>query len=140
MNKAIIWIHGDCLNPGQTALRRHPHTPAIFVWDDDLLRWRRIALKRILFIYECLLDLPVIIRRGQVAREIITFAKEHKTRTVITTGSVSPGFERICRRLREQGLELIITDEEPFVDLPQEPDLRRFSRTWRAIRKALEED
>jgi hypothetical protein len=138
MSEAIIWIHGDCLHPAQMALRRHPDIPALFVWDDDLLRRRQIAFKRILFIYECLLDLPVAIRRGQVAQEIFAFAEEHKTRMVITTGSVSPGFERICRRLREQRLEVIIYDEEPFVDLPREPDLRRFSRYWREIRRRLE--
>ena len=139
MNPAIIWIHGDCLSPAQTALRRHPDSPAIFVWDEELLARRQIALKRILFIYECLLDLPVAIRRGQVAREIIAFAEEHNGHTVVTAGSVSPGFERICRRLRDHGLQLIIYDEEPFIDLEQEPDLRRFSRYWRAARKALED-
>lgn len=139
IDPAVIWIHGDCLNPAQTALRRHPDSPAIFVWDDALLRRRQITLKRILFIYECLLDLPAVIRRGQVAQEIIAFAGEHKTRTVVTAGSVSPGFERICRRLRDHGLQLIIYDEEPFVDFAQEPDLRRFSRYWRAAHKALED-
>lgn len=138
MNPAIIWIHGDCLNPAQMALRSHPDAPAIFVWDDDLLRRRQFALKRILFIYECLLDLPVVIRRGQVAQTIIAFAKEHDTGTVVTAGSVSPGFDRICQQLRDHGLQLVIYDEEPFVDLPQEPDLRRFSRYWRAAHKALE--
>ena len=133
----MVWIHGDCLNPAQIALRRHPDSPAIFVWDDALLRRRQVTLKRILFIYECLLDLPVVIRRGRVAQEIIAFAEEHKTRTVVTAGSVSPGFERICHQLRAHGLLLTIYDEEPFIDIPQETDLRRFSRYWRAAQKKL---
>lgn len=137
MSETIVWIHGDCLDPRQEALRRHPAAPAMWVWDDALLQRRQITLKRILFIYECLLDLPVAIRRGRVAQEILAFAAEHGATAVATAGSVSPGFEAICDKLRDAGLQLLIYDPEPFVDLPQEPDLRRFSRYWRAAQAQL---
>jgi hypothetical protein len=67
--RPIVWIHGDCLSPYGPALTAYPGAPAIWVWDDALLEEWRISLKRIVFIYECLLDLPVVIRRGDVATE-----------------------------------------------------------------------
>ena len=138
ISKTIVWVHGDCLNPHQAAFRQNPGAPAIYVWDDDLLLRRKLSLKRILFIYESLLELPVVIRRGQVAREILTFAEEHNQQMVVTMGSISPGFERICRQLRKYGLQVYIYEEEPFINLPQEPDLRRFSRYWKLARRQLE--
>jgi len=137
MNKTIIWVHGDCLNPHQTAFRLHPGAPAIYVWDDDLLLRRELSLKRILFIYESLLELPIAIRRGQVAEEILAAAEEHNRQTVVTARSVSPGFERICRQLRKYGVQVYIYEEEPFINLPQEPDLHRFSRYWKLAKRQL---
>ncbi len=138
MSQAIVWIHGDCLNPHQAALLSHPDSSAIWVWDDALLRQRCLSLKRILFIYECLLDLPVVIRRGQVAQEISKFAQENNATKVVTTNSFSPGFARICISLTQQGLQIVRYDLEPFVDLPQAPDLGRFSRYWRLVKPHLE--
>jgi hypothetical protein len=137
MSDRIVWVHGDYLNPHQPALRDHPQAPAVFVWDDALLHRRQINLKRIVFLYECLLDLPVAIRRGRPVAEITAFAREHRAATVVTMHSVSPGFARICRALRANGLQVEVIDPEPFVELPDEPDLRRFSRYWRAAQKHL---
>ena len=136
MNQPVIWIHGDCLNPHQTALQEHPGVPALFVWDDVLIQKRQLSFKRILFIYECLLELPVTIRRGHIAEELAAFAREHGTSIIVTTISTSPGFRRICRKLRQNDLQLVVYDEAPFVELVA-PDLGRFSRYWRAAQFAL---
>jgi hypothetical protein len=137
VSDVIVWIHGDCLDPGQEALRRHDGAPALFVWDDDLLRRRQISLKRVLFIYECLLELPVRIRRGDVSEQLLAFAAAQGAAAIATSRSDSPGFEAIAGRLRAAGLELIIYDRQPLVQLPEEPDLRRFSRYWRAALQRL---
>lgn len=138
MKQAIIWVHGDCLNPEQEALAAYPDAPAVWVWDDALLRRRQLALKRILFIYECLLALPVTIRRGDVVRELVAFAQEREAATVVTMHSVSPGFRRICRGLRDHGLQVEVLEPEPFVELSSSPDLRRFSRYWRTVQPELQ--
>ena len=76
MKKPIIWVHGDCLSPKNPALQTYPDAPAIWVWDDALLEEWQINLKRIVFIYECLLELPVTIRRGDVAQEVVRLGLE----------------------------------------------------------------
>ena len=82
----IVWIHADCLSPEHPGLVVYPDAPAIFVWDDELLdRWQ-ISLKRITFIYECLLELPVTIRRGNVAEEVTQFALEQGAEQVGSLG------------------------------------------------------
>ncbi|MBD2628769.1 hypothetical protein [Trichormus variabilis] len=134
MNKPIIWVHGDCLSPQNPAFQEYPHTPAIWVWDDALIEEWQLSLKRLTFIYECLLELPVEIRRGNVAEEIIKFAKENDAKLVVTTDSPSPRFEEICTQI-ERSLELEVLEVEPFFDYDGFIDLKRFSRYWKVAEK-----
>ncbi|MEL6460932.1 MAG: hypothetical protein AAFQ91_22280 [Cyanobacteria bacterium J06621_15] len=134
MSNRIIWVHGDCLSPKNPALDEYPNTPAIWVWDDDLLEEWQISLKRIAFIYECLLELPVTIRRGNVAKEILAFAKEHNADTVVTADSPSPRFDKICDEI-EDSKELEIFEVEPFFEYDGFIDLKRFSRYWKVAQK-----
>ena len=97
----IVWIHGDVLSPYGPALQSAPDAPAIFVWDDALLNQWQISLKRITFIYECLLELPVVIRRGDVAEQVTQFALEHDARRILTAESPSPRFRTICRSIAD---------------------------------------
>ncbi|QLE58220.1 hypothetical protein [Nostoc sp. TCL26-01] len=134
MNKPIIWVNGDCLSPYNPALQEYPDAPAVWVWDDALIEEWQLSLKRITFIYECLLELPVEIRRGNVAQEIITFAKEHNADLVVTTDSPSPRFESICNDI-ERSLKLEVFAVEPFFDYDGYIDLKRFSRYWKVAEK-----
>jgi hypothetical protein len=134
MTKPIIWINGDCLSPQNPALQEYPNTPAIWVWDDALIEAWQLSLKRITFIYECLLELPVEIRRGNVAEEIIKFAQEHDAKLVVTTDSPSPTFDDICYQI-EKKLKLEIFAVEPFFDYDGFIDLKRFSRYWKVAEK-----
>lgn len=130
----IIWIHGDCLSPKNPALIAYPDAPAIWVWDDELLKEWQISLKRITFIYECLLELPVVIRRGDVANEVLAFAKEHDADTVVTAESPSPRFKEICGEI-EKELDLSVVAIDPFLDYDGYIDLKRFSRYWKVAQK-----
>lgn len=134
MSNQIIWVHGDCLSPKNPALDEYPDTPAIWVWDDALLQEWQISLKRITFIYECLLELPVIIRRGDVAKEVLAFAKEHNAKTVVTADSPSPHFDAICDEI-ERSKKLEIFEVEPFFEYDGFIDLKRFSRYWKVAQQ-----
>jgi hypothetical protein len=132
--KPVIWVHGDCLNPHNPAFRAHPGVPALFVWDEALLEEWNISLKRIVFIYECLLELPVTIRRGDVAAELRTFVAEHGADSVVTIESPSPRFREIVQRLRP-AFPVDVLPLEPFIDYEGEIDLARFSRYWQVARR-----
>jgi hypothetical protein len=134
MTKQIIWIHGDCLSPENPALQEYPDAPAIWVWDDALIEEWQLSLKRLTFIYECLLELPVEIRRGNVAQEILAFAQEHNADLVVTADSPSPRFHHICDEI-ERSLKLEVFKVEPLFDYDGYIDLKRFSRYWKVVEK-----
>lgn len=133
--KRIVWVHGDCLSPLNPALLHYPEAAAVYVWDEALLTEWQISLKRIMFMYECLLELPVTIRRGDVVAEVTAFAKEHGATMIATTESVSPRFEVLRQTFEAQGLPVEVHRVLPFVDYEGDFDLKRHSRYWRVARK-----
>ena len=81
-----------------------------------------------------MLELPVEIRRGNVAEEVLAFAKEHNTNLVITTDSPSPRFNDICDQIKKS-ISLDVLAVEPFFEYDGYIDLKRFSRYWKVAEK-----
>lgn len=134
MHSPILWIHGAALGPANPALVAWPGRPAVFVFDDALIASSALSLKRLGFLYECLLELPVTIRRGDVASEVLAFAARHQADGVVTSAAVDPRFEQLGQAIAAR-LPLTVLPVEPFVapeaGAPQPGDLGRFSRYWR---------
>jgi hypothetical protein len=128
--KVVVWLHEGCLSPHHPALQAHPTAPALFVFDEDYLRREGYTLKRIAFIYECLLDLPVTIRKGQTIPLLRAFAREHAAERIVTSETVCPWHRQILAAVAAETLPLpaLIHHPGPF-------DLTRFSRFWRKAEK-----
>lgn len=130
MSRPVVWVHGDDLSPTNAALLKHPEAPALFVFDQPLLDHYQISLKRLVFLYECLLELPVTIRRGRISEEILEFARENRADSVVTTRSVSPRFFKIVGKL-EAEIGPVTILEPPRFAADLDYDLKRFSRYWK---------
>lgn len=131
---AVVWVHGDCLSPHGPALVAAPGAPAVWVWDDALVEEWRLTLKRLVFIYECLLELPVTIRRGDVATEVAAFAREHGAARVLTAESPSPRFRETVDEIgRSHPVDVLPV--APFLPYDGCLDLARFARYWRVARR-----
>ncbi len=123
----ITWVHTEGLST--PAIQ-----PAIFVFaPQEIKGW---SCKRIGFIYECLLELPVTIRQGDLAETVLAFASEHNAQRIVTRPFVSPLLAQAWTAISEK-LPAQVLPEEPFVHLPVKPDLRRFSRYFQQASKAL---
>jgi deoxyribodipyrimidine photo-lyase len=134
--KPVLWIHGEALGPANPALLAHPGAPAVFVFDRKLIAQAGLSLKRLGFLYECLLELPVTLRHGDVAEEVLAFARRHEADGVVTSAAVDPRFSLLRDRIAAQ-LPVQVLEPEPFVELPEPVDLRRFTRYWRRAEPVL---
>ena len=130
LQRPIIWAHEEALGSRNPALLEQPDRPAIFVFDTRWIREACISRKRLGFLYESALDLPVTLRKGDVAREVIAFVERHQADGVVSSLPVDPRLERIAESI-EQHCQLDLLAPEPFVDMPRPPRLGRFSRYWR---------
>ncbi len=128
----LIWVHEDCLHRQSPAFKSYPDAPAIYVFDVVELNRSGWTLKRIGFVYECLLELPVTIRRGDPIVEVPRFAEERGCVGIVTVASPEV---RISRQAQAMHAEIL--PEDPFVELEGNVDLTRFSRYWRKAERVL---
>ena len=136
MLKPVLWIHGEALGPANPGLVAHPGAPAVFVFDREMIAQADLSFKRLGFLYECLLELPVTLRHGDVVEEVLAFARRHGADGVVTSAGVDPRFAGLRERIAAE-LPLQVLEPEPFVELPEPLDLRRFSRYWRRAEPVL---
>ena len=64
MQRPILWIHEEALGPANPALRAWPEAPALFVFDTRWIQTNGISRKRLGFLYESALELPLTLRKG----------------------------------------------------------------------------
>ena len=95
MQRPILWIHEEALGPANPGLRAWPDAPALFVFDTHWIEANRISRKRLGFLYEAALELPVTVRKGDVASEVLAFARRHEADGVVTSSAVDPRLQRI---------------------------------------------
>jgi len=141
LRRPLVWVHGEALGPANPALRAHPAAPAVFVFDAALIAGTTattggaaLAPGRLRFLRECVAELPVQVREGEVSAQLLAAAAAAGADGIVTSAAVDPRFRVIAARL-EAELPLQVLEPEPFVSLPLRgegaPDLRRFSRYWR---------
>jgi hypothetical protein len=123
----VVWLHEDGLR-----LDDCEGLPALFVFDDALMRRQGYGMKRITFIYETLVELGVTIRRGDTALEVQRFAAEHGAATLRLRPTVCPERRSIIAELGRH-LAIVELPEPVFVTAPERLDLQRFSRYWRKV-------
>lgn len=129
--KSILWVHDEMLRPD---LLRDGE-PAVFVFDEQWIRDAAISLKRIVFMAECLEQMPgVEIRRGDVIHEVSVFAEQHGVTTIRTQVTPLPRLRLQIDRLAGR-FEMEFVHEPAFVALPGRVDLKRFSRYWNKAKK-----
>jgi hypothetical protein len=117
----IFWMHTDCLREPPVSCDQ-----AVFFFDDEQIAgW---SLKRVMFVHECLLELPVEIRHGAPVFE--------GAARVVTVDSPDPWIRGQIERLRGE-VEVDVLPAPEFVHLTEPVDLRRFARYWRKAESQL---
>ncbi|WP_139981720.1 FAD-binding domain-containing protein [Nocardioides litoris] len=118
----VVWLTAESLGTGDPALAADPDRPAVFCFDDPLLRRLELSGKRLVFLAECLGDLAaerdVEVRRGAVATELAG-------RPLASTYAPVPGWGRH----REQ-LDVVEVHPWPWLVRPRTASVRSFS-AWR---------
>lgn len=132
---AVAWVHYDAVRTDHPAWANVPRRA--WVWDDAHLQRRRWSLKRIGFLSECLPDVEHLeTRRGDTAEQLLAFATEAGADRIVAAASPDPWVKSVVKTLRKS-VEVEVVEDEPFVVIEGEVDLKRFSRYWRMAVKAL---
>lgn len=132
MPDTLVWVHADRLSPTNEALVAYPHAPAVFVFDDLVLNGYGVSLNRIQFMYECLMEMPVRILRGDPMRVLLEEAGRAGATSIISTWTPAPRFKQIVDQLLST-IEVQVIFPQPFIETDGDLDLKRFSRFWQKV-------
>lgn len=129
--KPLLWLHTDCLNPNMPMLREHAGSPAVFIWDTGWLTASRISLKRIVFLAECVREMPGVVelRAGDPAAELLAAARACGAAYILSQRTPDPRL-RAAALAVEQEIPVVWCDPPPFVEETRTFELKRFSRYW----------
>lgn len=129
--RPLLWVHTDSLNPESPMLLAHPESPAVFVWDTEWLAKEAITLKRIVFLAECLGEMPgtIELRAGDPATELLAAAKAGDADYILAQRTPDPRLQAAALSAARV-LPVVWYDPPPFVENTRAFDLKRFSRYW----------
>ena len=130
--RPLIWLHEDCLRASHNLFDHAPDAQAVFIWDDKHMNAMHYGLKRRVFIYESLCQLPVEIYVGDTATCLAQLAQDGQD--IVTGKTPNPALKAIMATLREKTKLSAIADDA-FVQMDSPPDLRRFFKYWNKAKK-----
>lgn len=128
----LLWHHTDSLNPAAPQLAAHKTAPGVFIWDTGWLVPNLISLKRVMFLAECLREMPgnIEMRVGEPAEQLLAAAESVKADYILAQRTPDP---RLLAAAAEVGrsVPVVWVDPPPFVQSSRGFDLKRFSRYWK---------
>jgi hypothetical protein len=131
MTKPLIWLHEESLRVTHPIFYAAPTgTRAVFVWDDDYFKTLNYSLKRLIFIYETLCELPVDILRG----DTVSVIKELTPSRLYVPSTGKPHITLVIDQLKNIAAVERIPDEV-FVQIPETTDFKRFFKYWSSAEK-----
>ena len=130
----LIWLHEDMLRADHPVFAAAPDAPACFMWDDAYMAAQGYGLKRRVFIYESLLELPVEIYQADTLQGLRDLAAQHGADTIVTGKTPNPAIKSLCEDLRD-GLSVTTLADTAFVQMDNVPELKRFFKYWNKAKK-----
>jgi hypothetical protein len=135
MTKQLIWVHEDTLSLCHPVFADIDHANAIFIWDESYWKKTDIGLKRLIFIYETLCDLPVQIIKGDMLT-VLRDRQESEIRVGVTN---NPFIKEVIAKLALDK-QVVSVENKAFVTLKSNKDFRRFFQYWKEAEKTIYSD
>jgi len=134
MTSSLIWLHDQALRNNHPVFSAAPDdSSAIFIWDEDYFKSMGYSLKRLVFIYESLCELPIDIIHGDTHETL----RNLNPKNLFVPHSIDPFVTKIISELSQNRPVHVIRDE-PFVRLPDDFTFKRFFNYWnKAEKRAL---
>lgn len=139
-NETLIWLHEDALRADHPVFGEADDAsacyiwPACYIWDDAYMAEMGYGLKRRVFIYETLLELPVEIYVGPIVETVHALAQEYGATQIMTGKTPNPLLKEKMTQLRKTQKVTAIADTS-FVQMDAQPELKRFFKYWNKAKK-----
>ena len=134
MIRPVIWVHEDALSQSHPVFSAAKNAKAVlFIWDNEYFQSQGYTVKRLLFIYECLLEMDVQIIKGNTLEVLSDFCEGE----IFTASTPNPYFLDIIEQMGERSSKVTLVEDDPFSQIPQDEEMERFFRFWNKGRKSI---
>ena len=131
MDKQLIWLHEKALGHSHPILQNiNPKTKIVHVWDEMYYRQRSYSLKRLVFIYENLCELPVEIIMGNT----IEVLRSYEPDNIIVPHTADTVIQGLCDELSGH-VNLEFIEEKKFAPMTKGYKFTRFFKYWKEAKK-----
>lgn len=135
-SRPLVWLTLDSAAATSPAAAAHPEGRRVFVVDPAWLRSERPSLKRLVFLWECLADVPgVEIHLGD-PREILPVRAAMLGCDGLAVADTSCPRVRAAAGALAVSLPVEVVDWPAFCDRSRVSDLGRFSRYWQKVSRS----
>ena len=134
----LIWLHEDMLRTEHLVFEiagSNPHS--FFVWDEKRFVDAGINFKRLVFIYQTLINLPVTIYRGDTRDVVNKLSYKFGVSEVFTPDANSVSLRRTFDKL-QYIVDLNIVEDAKLFRYNDEVEYTRFFQFWRAIENRVQ--
>ena len=132
--RPVVWLTLDSASTCGPAAVAHPDAPAVFVVERDWLERERPTLKRLVFLFECLADVPGLeVHVGDAGRIVPECAARHAADGVVVADTPCPRVRAAAAGI-DRELPVRVLDWPALAGVDRLTDLGRFSRTWHLVR------
>ena len=139
----LVWLTLDSVAATSPAVTAHPEAPRVFLIDPEWIATERPSLNRLLFLFECLADVPrVEVVLGDPRHSIHERARAHGCDCVVLTETPCPRVRRTAAAIQtvpevaaadRANLPVVMIPWPRFCDRSTVRDLGRFSRYWQQV-------
>jgi len=131
MNNQLILLHEEALSINHPVFAVAPKgTKAIYIWDNNYFNQTNYSLKRLVFIYESLCELPIDIIHGDLIENI----KELELGKIYIPTTNNYMIKDLINKIKLiASVELV--DSKPFVNIDNSIEFRRFFQYWNKAEK-----
>ena len=121
MADKLLLVHDKALRSGLDVYEASESFKAVHIWDDEYYRSQRYSLKRLVFIYETLLDLPLEIIHGNTLDILSDENSDH----IVIPYSGDPVLKTVFSKI-EKIKTVQYLFETSFVNLDRTVEFKRF--------------
>ncbi len=139
----LVWLTLDSMAATSPAATAHPQAPRLFVIDPEWISQERPSLNRLIFLFECLADIPgVEVVLGDPHEAVPARARAHGCEQIVMTETPCPRIRRAVAAIESASADLsegrkplpvAVVPWPRFCDRSRVRDLGRFSRYWREV-------
>lgn len=134
--RPLVWLTLDSASPRSPAAAAYPDTARVYVIDPAWVRRERPTLKRLVFLMECLADVPgVEVIVGDPRTVIPERAATHGCDGVCLADTPCPLVRAAARDIAPR-LPIDVRPWPALCDRSRVTDLGRFSRYWQQVKRS----